>query len=472
MAGPRGSAIHVMVLVVLLLVMGPFSSAHGREAPAPSEGEALFRQALQAAARGQNERAIALLEQARAEGFDEGKVLYNIGVLRYRLGELTAAASDFESLRALRGWEAPAAFNLGAIAEDRGRRERAAALFLTAYRQANTAALRREAEGRLQALGVEPTPARWEVAFATRAGYDDNLILTGGDEALLGVSDAADGFIEASAEAGYQLHGTDNSRISARGGFLHRGYVEESDFSQTAVRAGMAYDRRYPRWEFRITGDGTVYWLGGDRIQQVGDLGLEAGRRLGQGDYIATAEVQISAIEGLSRFEYLSGWRLGAGLALRRQWSAFEIGAGYRWVLNDRDDRRNSFSAGGRDCVLLGLFCLGAPAQVSEFESFSPARHGLYLSAKWLLGYRWSASARLDYERSRFEDPASASVDGVQVIESRRRDASWQASVEVSRRLTAAWSLAAGYSYADQDSSFDVYDYRRSQVFAGVKAAF
>ena len=462
MAGLGGRPSALLVLAALLLAVGPFLSAHGRGVSLASGGEDLFRQALLAAARGQNERAITLLEQARARGFDEGKVLYNIGVLRYRHGELTAAESAFTSLRALRGWEAPAAFNLGAIAEDRDQRRRAVSLFLAAYRQADTAALRREAAGRLQALGTEPTPAQWEAQLETRAGYDDNL----------GVSDAADGFIEASTEAGYRLYGTRDSRLYARGGLLHRGYLEESDFSQTAIRVGMAYDQRNPRWEWRITGDGTAYWLGGDRVQQAGDLGFQAGRRLGQGDYVATADVQISAIEGLSRFDYLSGWRLGAGFGMGRRWPTFEAGAGYRWVINDRDDRRASFSAADRDCVLLGLFCLDAPAQVSEFESFSPQRHGLYLQAKWLPSYRWSLSVRLDYERSRFDDAARVSVNGTRAVESRRRDVSWQASLEARRRLTTKWSMVAGYSHTDQDSNFGVYDYRRSQVSAGLRVVF
>ncbi|MCZ6832057.1 MAG: outer membrane beta-barrel protein, partial [Gammaproteobacteria bacterium] len=113
----------------------------------------------------------------------------------------------------------------------------------------------------------------------------------------------------------------------------------------------------------------------------------------------------------------------------------------YRYELDDRDDLDYG----------------------DAFSSYSAHRHSFGAGWAYASG-QWRASLRADYRYSRYLDD-NLFTDGSAV---ERQDHRYKMSLRGSWLFTSSWALTAEYSYTDNDSNIDSFDYDRQVMMLGI----
>jgi hypothetical protein len=214
------------------------------------------------------------------------------------------------------------------------------------------------------------------------------------------------------------------------------------------LRAGLSHESDSGRVQTSVGGYFDTAYIGGDRLEQVASVDVQARRRLDAGGELS-GRYQLGHIAGGGGFEYLDGrqQRLSAdaGLALA---SAF-LRVGYQLELNHRRDLQ----------------------QGSEFFSASPTRHSLFATVALRNVAGWQTDARGEYRVSRYGDPNLIDAGTLGILEVTRRDQRYGFALRTNRRLTPPWRVFIDYSYYRNQSNLDTYDYSRHQLMAGIEAA-
>ena len=401
-----------------------------------------FDQGVQAFRAGDYEGALRSFLDARGMGLDTGSLRYNLGATYYRLGRYAEAEQEFEALARDAPWAPLAHYNLGLTAQRQGRREQAMGHFEQARRATGDPNLRILANTAIERLGGVP-PQRTTAVAALGLGYDSNVVLST-DAGALGVSHLGDQFAEALASASQLVSGDGKSGWRAGGGLVIRKYrtLKEFDPTDLQVRLTRETDSGSSQTSAGAYLDAT--YIGGYLFERAAVLDAQARGRLQSGLELR-GRYQIGQISGGAGFEYLDGWQqrisVEAGLALTRAL----VRLGLQVEVNNRRDLQ-----------------LGA-----EFASYSPTRGSLFASLTLLDVAGWRADLFGEYRASRYDDPHRFN-DGTEV---RREEDRTLAALRVSRPLGSVWRVFADYSYTRNESSLDIYDYRREQFLAGVEAA-
>jgi len=424
---------HAVVIALLICAAWP-SAAAAQDAPAFDRGIAAFQA-------GDYSAALQSFLEAQRAGLDTPGLRYNLGATYYRLQRYPEAEREFQALARDPAWAALAGYNLGLIAQRTGRVEVAKRQFELALRTATDRKLRELAATALGRLEAE-APTRAFAVATLAGGYDSNATLTP-DATTAGTSHQGDWFAESLAAASYRLWGNAASRVDARAGFVLRKYRDLHQFDQGSVRLGAAGETISGRWQ---TGVGVFYdttYFGGDLFQRAGVLEAAARRRLESGGDVRV-RYEYQHIDGGAGFEYLDGWQQQLSL----DWG-FALGSavarvGYQLELNDRRDLQ----------------------QGADFLSYSPTRNSVFADVVLPNVAGWSVEARGEYRYSRYPDPYI--LDGG-TLEIRRDDSRYGLAAHASHRLSGPWRAFVDYSYYRNDSTIDTYDYRRSQVLAGIE---
>lgn len=407
----------------------------GRGAP---PGEA-FEEGFRAFRAGEYLAALDAFLEARRAGMDTPQLRYNLGVTYYRLARYPQAESEFQALARDPAWTAIAQYNLGLTAQRMGRTQQAAEHFERARRASADPRLRGLAASALESLGGAPAGARTSAVIALAAGYDSNVTLAADAEGL-GSSEQGDLFVEALAAASHRLSGDAAGGLYAHGALLMRKHFDVERYDQLGLRLGLSREAVSGRWQAGMGGYVEHVEIDGEPLQQAAILDLQARRAL-QGGGGLRARYQLALVEAGRGFRYLEGWQQRFSL---QGGPSPGLSAGYELELNDRDDLR----------------------QGADFQSYSPTRHTLFVSAGLHAAGGWRTQARGEYRASRYNNP---NVDGAS--EARREDDRYGFALRGERRIDARWSLFLAYEYHDNRSTLQAFDYSRHQLVAGLEAS-
>jgi hypothetical protein len=324
-----------------------------------------------------------------------------------------------------------------------GRTDEAAAHFTRAYRESAEPRLRALAATALERLGVAPPPTRTSVFASFGAGYDSNATLSPDIESA-GLSGEGDTFAEALAAVNLRLGGTAGSGLYAQGAVYARKYTDVSRYDLIGLRAGLARETRSAGRQTGIAGYVEQITIDDDTLQKTATLDLHARWPRDARSDLRT-RYRLARIEGGGGYRYLDGWQHRLSADAGFPWGRARARAGYELELNERSDL----------------------VQGNEFFSYSPRRHTLHLAAVWPAVGAWRAEARAEARFSRHDDP-NRLADGSLV---QRADDRFGFALRASRPLEGHWRLFVAYEYYDNSSNLETFDYRRSQLSAGVEVA-
>ncbi len=429
-------------VVVLLLSIVPWQPVR-----AAADGALVAEQGVTAFRAGDYPAALQSFLDALQAGLDTPGLHYNLGATYYRLQRYPEAEREFQGLASDPKWAPLAHYNLGLTAQRAGRPQQAMEYFEQAQRTTTDPSLRTLAATAFERLGGAPPSPETSAVVSLAGGYDSNVTLSP-DAATVEVSHQGDRFVEALAAASHRLAGTTARGWVAHGGLVLRKYGDLSQFDVTGLRAGLSYETDSSRVQTSVGGYFDTAYIGGDRLEQVASVDVQARRRLDAGGELS-GRYQLGHIAGGGGFEYLDGrqQRLSAdaGLALA---SAF-LRVGYQLELNHRRDLQ----------------------QGSEFFSASPTRYSLFATVALRNVAGWQTDARGEYRVSRYGDPNLIDAGALGTLEVTRKDQRYGFALRANRGLTPLWRAFIDYSYYRNQSNLDTYDYSRHQLMAGIEAA-
>jgi hypothetical protein len=387
-----------------------------------------------AARAGEFAAAVRLFEAARAAGLDTSALHFNLGVAYYRSGRPRAARDAFQAAYRRGGMAAPAAYNLGRLALERGNRAAARRWFTRARDHADGPRLREQAQARLAELGERPRRA---VSGTLRLGAGVDTNPAADPEPTASSARARDAFQEGSAYAIGRLGGgwfLDGFAYAER-------YRDAKAFDLLALSAGGGWDgggERRPRLSARLR----ELRLGGDPYERA--LLLEAERRWPRGDHALEAGIEVSARDGRGDFAYLDGRGYRAGLAMATP------DPGLRAEVAVERVAREDFRRAG------------------DFFSFSWLGATLEVRRAWRAGGSRRLEVTAGIGRRAYDDPERRAGETLGA-----RDA-WllDAGVSLSGRLAASWGWRTELLAETRDSGVGRYDYDRLRLSASLAHRF
>jgi len=428
-----------LIVIVLLLSIVPWQPAG-----AAAEGAQVFEQGVKAFRAGDYQAALRSFLDALRAGLDTPGLRYDLGATYYRLGRYAEAEREFQALAPDPNWAPLARYNLGLTAQRAGRPQQAIEYFEQAYRTTTDPNLRALAATALERLGGAPPSPGTSAVASLAGGYDSNATLSP-DAATAGVSHQGDWFVEGLAAASRRLAGNTEGGWVAHGSLVLRKYADLSQFDLAGSRAGLGYDTDSGRVQTSVGGYFDTAYFGGDRLEQVAAVDVQARRRLDAGGDLR-GRYQLGHVAGGGGFKYLDGsqQRLSAEAGFVLEPALLRLG--YQLELNHRRDLQ----------------------QGGEFFSASPTRHSLFATVALRSVGGWQADARGEYRVSRYDDPNLINGGTLEVT---RKDDRYAFALRANRRLGAPWRVFIDYSYYRNQSNLDTYDYSRQQFMAGIEAA-
>ncbi len=426
------AASRMAIAVALALVLAAPGAA-----TAASAGEA-FQQGVDAAREDDYRQAIEHFEAARRAGLDTGALHYNLGVARYRMGELAEAEAAFRRAVDSGSMVAPAHYQLGRIARERGARVQARNHFRSAVRQATTDSLRQRARSALAALDRTPAaPDYVYVGFG--GGHDSNIALTPSDAS--GVSEESDQFLDAVVVGRWPLSGGTYLRGSV---YIQR-FFDEDDFDLTTLRGGVGrVGRLGGDWRWDAWVDGRHQRFGGDAFENSALAGGGLQRPLGP-TWSLELDYRFELARGASGFGFLDGIEHRFDVALdERGRTGWDLSAGLG--VSDRDDRETAddFFSFSYDEVRLA----------ADYTFRLDARHHLTLSGDW---------RRRDFDGQEVRNGQSRGS---------REDDLIGLGAALDRQLGRDWNAHASLRVEERDSTLNQFDFDREVVRLRIERVF
>ncbi|MDX1563353.1 MAG: tetratricopeptide repeat protein, partial [Gammaproteobacteria bacterium] len=405
-----------------------------RGAPATAAADASGHFARGSAAFAAGDYAMAAAEFEAAVGGSSGPaVLYNLGVSYYRLGDYEEAEQTFRTLaREFPAMRALADYNIGLalVRQDRIAEARSAFERATAADDEQIATLAHAMLARLPDARESSTRETWTRLFDFRVGHDDNVALV--DPLGLPSGRSSDSaFNELLLYAGGPV--TDSGALSLDASLFVLRYPDADEFDQSGLYVRLRHETPIGAWSLSAGPQIARTRLGGTSFDGSIGVGVEAERALAGSNAVFGLVLTHDEIDAESpSFAYVDGnrRRVAARVSVPSSRGRFvaEIGI-------EEDDRAGA----------------GVNAERNDYS----------LRYRHAFGSTWNADFRYQYRRSDF-DRLSVARD-----ESRRQ---W--SFEASRRLGAAWQLAASYRRTDNSSNDPQFSFDRRQYAVGISRLF
>ena len=283
------------------------------------------------------------------------------------------------------------------------------------------------------------TAGDWSGILSATVGNDDNVTL-GTDSNILS-SNEKDNFLDVLATAGRYLTGNKEDGIRFSSTLYNREYDTEDSFNFFLVGGGLAYHKKIGDWYGRFGAKYNYLEFGGDPYETVLSATAEGRRKLNKSTELRL-RYRYSDINSESRrFNNLDGDRHQARMEVRFKQGSNRYRLYYEFQTNDRADRSTA----------------------TTFTSSSPLRHTLRANAKIPLNAKWGTDFDLRYRDSRYKDDNVASG-----VSTRRDDERFRAKAELNYKLNKKADVYVDYTYTDNDSNIDVFDYQRNVVSLGV----
>lgn len=413
------------------------------------EAKAHFRAGTQAFNDGELDKARRYLESAAALGLSSRALVYNLGVVYFRLELYQEAEQVFRQLIPTRQ-KALAYYNIGLTALARENRQAAAEAFrevLDADPESNLASL---ASRQLERLNPKtaPTPAKKRIAglLSLGAGYENNVALFP-DSAPQKLDSS---FIDAFAAASAYLYGDALTGLRSDFRFFTRQYPSEQAFDLQILQAETRWVQQTNPGQLSIGLGGDYIWSDQRTRERRARLftGITIRNCPGQGSQ-CTVRAEIAQVFPASKFEAYQGqaYQLDARYRIRPGKWFGEMR--YRAEYNDRDNLETR----------------------NEFFSVSPERHGLEASLGYALTGRLTLEAGAGFRFSHYRTPHQLRIpEGIQTVN--REDKRYNLSVSTSYRFSGRTSLRLDLDHTDNVSTIDRYGYGRQTVSANVSVGF
>ncbi|MDX1610108.1 MAG: tetratricopeptide repeat protein [Halofilum sp. (in: g-proteobacteria)] len=370
--------------------------------------------------------AIEYFEAARRAGLDTGALHFNLGVAYYRAGRVEQAEAAFQRAARSETMVAPALYQLGRLARERGDEDAARGYFRRAAASARTDALRRRAEAALTPRVRAAPPDYVYLSFG--GGYDSNLALTPADASA--GSEQSDLFVDGTLVARAPLDDRDYLRASV---YLQE-FVDEDDFTLAILRGGIGrVGTLGANWRWDAWVDARYQEFGGDAFEYALLAGGELRRRLDPA-WLLALDYRLELTSGASGFRFLDGrgHYLSATLDQRGR-DGWRLSAAA--AATDRDDRETA----------------------DDFFSFSWTEFGLEAA----YGRSLATGDRLVLAG----DWAHRDYDGTEVRNGsalgRRKDDRLGLEAALERDLDADWSARLSLRVERRDSNLAQFDYDR-----------
>jgi tetratricopeptide (TPR) repeat protein len=411
-------------------------------APAGAQGGPHFDEAVKAFRAGDYDTALQRFLRAQQAGLDTPGLRYNLGVTYYRLQRYAEAERAFQALARDPQWHALAHYNLGLTVQRMGDHRLARTYFDVAHRATTDPNLRTLAGVALERLAGASLPPRAGTLVSLAGGYDSNPALYT-DNTAAGGRNGGDYFGEALAVTTRNLAGDAALGWNAHGALILRKYLDQGEFDLQGLRGGVSRDTDAGGTQTSVGASYGVVYFDGALLEQAASLDLQRRTLLDAGGDLRL-RYHLARIGGGGNYPQLDGWQQQLTVDTGFAWRRALLRAGYRAEMEDRRDL----------------------AQGNDFLSYSPKRHGLFAAAELPDVAGWQIDTRLEYRASRYRDPYRLE-NGTRVVE--RKDERYGLSLRGSREAGAGRRAFVEFSYYRNDSSIDEYDYRRSQLLAGVE---
>lgn len=431
------------LIVTLLLVFATAGMAQ-----AADNADSSFKAGLKAFRSGDYQTALGQFEQARRQGLERPALDYNLGVSYYKLKDYNRARDAFLRAASHTSIRPLAYYNLGLVELRLDNKPEAMGRFREARDAAQDERLQGLAERMLAKLEGKPVEAPiadkawWLASASLNAGYDDNLI----DPSDQSGSNEGDSFYELFALASGPLVGTFNDGIRLDLSAFAIRHQEIDVYDMNVLRGGVSSVKPLGAWQSRLGLElerstlGDDSYLGGVHLLASTER-IFADKRLRlrfrATDFTALEDIH-DPLEG-QRYQFDA--ELRSKITRQRHWRI-----AYKLELNERED-------------------LATP---STFTSFSPTRHNLRLAGEIPLAPEWTLGGDLRYRLSRYNDDNLFS-DG---SSDRREDVQLQTTLKLRYALATNWEAQLEYSYTDNDSSIDGFDYDRNLYLLGISILF
>ena len=386
-------------------------------------------------------------EKARADGLSTPSLLYNLGVVYFRLGQQDSAEAVF--LELLDTPHAPLArYNLGLVMQEKGQDEAAREWFERAAgpdspEKVRVLALRQLDENKSDRFDHISGSGYLLAA----GGYDDNIAGTPDDAS----SNQSGGFADILAVG--------SARLGSEGFGLHgvaytRQYPDHSEFDNSYLSTGASWLTGFGAGELTSTLSLAGSWFGGDVLER--EVRLEAVYRPDQCLFASlirgidcSADGSVSTIRGGADFSAYDGEMVRLGASTSKSSGSWLFRGRYQLEVNDRKDLTTQ----------------------QEFFSVSPLRNLVSAEARYYVSGRLSVGARGDIRHSRYQDDYRLVSDG-DVVSERRTDNRFRGMLLAEYRLAGPWLMLAEWSMLNNRSSLERYDYSRREVMVGVEMGF
>lgn len=409
--------------------------------------ETLLEQANAMFENGNYKVALEYYTAIRDSDHDSASLRYNIAVCHYKMQQWGQAKALFSQLYSENSDQPQFTYSLAVVEKNLGNEQRAAALFLEVAALGIDSTLSEAARkqyGLLQAsskpfIQTRQASKPLNLSIELNAGNDDNIL----EPSDLSSTGRSDRFIEAIAMASWRSDGSASNRWVIDGfGYSSRyDTVDEYDFDMLDLGLRKYSPAEFGRWYWGVRSNAAA--LGSDGYLQSNSAQLGAQGWFESG-YKWKAGYQYKIHRSLNEeFDPFAGdaHRLDLGLSgsINEHWN-WKLA--YRYEYDDRDD------------LNLDDF----------FTSYSAERHSL--QADWGMQQgNWRSKLSANYRNSDYMD-RNLMLDGSSVL---RIDQRLKLSARSSWALFDDWTLSAEYSFTDNESNIETYDYDRHMLLFGVR---
>lgn len=417
-----------------------------------ASAQAAFRAGVAAFQDSDLERARHLLERARDGGMTSFALLYNLGVVYFRLGLYTEAETAFTRL--LDSPHAPLSrYNLGLVLQAKGDTQGALHWFRQAAEDSSPLRIRALAQRQLANPSVDSpgtTDATRTVGFVSVAtGYDDNISSTPDGS----VTDEAGAFGDFLLSGRVDLDQGRGRAIRLDAVAYTRQYPGNGEFDNAYLAGGAAWQQPLPAAQLISGLTVSRLWSDGGLLEQQIRLSVTYDRPDCFWDQQFTTDCEVegfaSTIQGGSGFSEYDGELFGGGVTIEKYAGRWRFDSDYRFEVDRRAD-------------------LETP---EEFFSLSPIRHAFSVSAERKITDALSLGAEQRLWLSRYDDPHRL-VESGQVKTRTREDQQFRTGLFASYQLDRRWQLGMELSWAERRSSLQRYEYTRTELVVSFDGVF
>ncbi len=370
---------------------------------------------------------------------------YNIAVCHYHLKQLAQANLIFRLLYQEQSNQEKVAYSLAVTEKKLGNTDEARKLFLeialmgTQKKYAGAAKQQyRELTGQHAGKEIADTASSMQFLADVRLGSDDNVI----DPSDLSGNNKSDAFLETLVMTNWTSDNSSKGHWQIDGFVYTSDYHEVSEYDIAMVDVGFKkyFPETFGSWHLGARTDAIS--IGNHSYQKGLTLNAGAKGKLNQ-NRSWTFHYRYRHIDSLNeQYDPFAGnsQRLKLGLSGHLgESSSWDVH--YRYEIDDLEDANFTDS----------------------FTSYSAQRQGVGAKLSHSIG-DWRAALALDYRASNYLDN-NLFVDGT---ERARQDDRYKLSLRTTRLIDKRWSLNAEFSYTDNDSNIERYDYRRRFFNTGI----